>query len=96
MTLLNIFRGYAATLPHDVYASPLTLLQRHASKTQHNSTRSWCDEHFINHKAMERAIEIRSRLSGMLHTFLIKEKNFSGSSLSSSQGLVNESDIVRR
>lgn len=98
MTLLNVFRGFANVLPHDVYKSPLSY-GLSATHINFSSARSWCDEHFVSLKVLERAAEIRSRLSGMLYTFLLSEKpSVSGRevTLASSAGLQEESALIRR
>lgn len=112
MTLLNVFRGYAAVLPHDVYKNPFSNeSSSNSSRNSSSAARSWCDEHFLSLKVLERAAEIRSRLSGMVYSFVHREKNLSvlaaksglgGSSrkgqvmLASSYGLAEESALIRR
>jgi hypothetical protein len=101
MTLLNVFRGFAATLPHDVYKSPFTKQSRGGSSSSSSgyntkAARSWCDEHFLSLKVLERATEIRARLSGMLYTFFLQDKSKAGTVLASSHGSSNESALIRR
>jgi hypothetical protein len=94
MTLLNVFRGFANAVPHDVYRSHLSSKFKNV---QYSAARSWCDEHFLSLKVLERAAEIRTRLSGMLHTFLLGENSSEQRiKLSSSLGLPNESVLIRR
>ena len=64
MTLLNIFRGYAAVLPHDV-CSDFSSKDRNgkpygSNRNSSTAARSWCDEHFLSLKVLERAAEIRT------------------------------------
>lgn len=99
MTLLNVFRGYAGALPHDVYGGPSSASTRTGGhSTGASAGRSWCDMHFLNVRVLERAAEIRARLRGMLLTFLLRERSAmsSGAELGSSQGLSDESAIIRR
>ena len=101
MTLLNIFRGYAAVLPHDV-CSDFSSKDRNgkpygSNRNSSTAARSWCDEHFLSLKVLERAAEIRTRLRGMIQNFVLREKSGSGRrTLASSQGSPEESALIRR
>jgi hypothetical protein len=96
MTLLSVFRGFASILPYDLYKSPLSRGSAGLSQGGGSAARSWCDEHFLSVKVMERAVEIRARLSGMLHTFFMGESSAQRRSLATSQGLSDESALIRR
>lgn len=59
----------------------LTLLNIY-SAFEKNKTPAWCQKHFLNHKALKRATEIRSQMRGLMKKLEIpilsaKSKNFS-------------------
>lgn len=56
----------------------ITLLNVYSAYKKHGASRHWCFQHFLGHRALARAAEIRTRMEKLLTKFEIPMRSSEG------------------